>query len=50
MPTTIMPEEGFSASSIYFSMILHWKGETYIVKHNIDFIFFDKTWYGSFMV
>jgi hypothetical protein len=42
MPTTIMPEEGFSASSIYFSMILLWKGEMYIVKHNRDFFFLTK--------
>jgi hypothetical protein len=37
-----MPEEGFSASSIYFSMILLWKGEMYIVKHNMDFFFLTK--------
>jgi hypothetical protein len=36
MPTTIMPEEGFSAWR------RHWKGEMYIVKHNRDFFFLTK--------
>lgn len=36
MPTTIMPEEGFSAWR------RHWKGEMYIVKHNRDFFFWQN--------